>query len=409
MRHHGSHVIITLLFFCTAFSFVSCKKEAAGSLEREKLFTLSYGRFEDEIDLFQLGSAFSVPDTQIYMRDGMFYIANPGAQKILQLTSFGDLLSVYYNPETNPVPSFADQVAPVNGVVSPATRKAIPYPFNHPNYLAVDMDKRLLVADQLPESRYEFDADQQLILKNVILRFTSDGRYIDYLGQEGLGGTPFPPVTGLYTNVRNEIIVITKTMTEIQVFWYDAEGNLMYKIPVRYKNLPTPFEAADTIHISLERVIPDPVRQVLYIKLDYFPEIIDSETGANAGISYDRSCIYPLDVKAGRYGEKIDIPAYDEGNANSENIYTRPFDFLGITANGNIFLYTPNEEGYALEIMDIRSRNVQRRTLSIPREEQAYNAFMLSSDGILSALLATPSNASVVWWRTDSLIGEIRR
>ncbi len=74
-----------------------------------------------------------------------------------------------------------------------------------------------------------------------------------------------------------------------------------------------------------------------------------------------------------------------------------------------MYLVPPVKTGYALEIMDSGSKRIHKRTLSVSDDELAYNAIQLSSDGIISALLATPWNASVVWWRTDGLIGEIRR
>ncbi len=423
-------IILASLVLLSALQFSSCAKEPVSLVEREKLFTLSYGRFEDQLDLFQLDSNSTGPDTQIFMKDGMFYIANSGSKKILQLTSFGDLLSVYYNPETNPVPSFADPETAASaasagstvptGSATPAgspavqgtsTRKAISYPFNHPIYLSVDSLKRLFVVDQVPQERFEFDSEDQVVLQNVVLRFNLDGRFIDYIGQEGPGGTPFPPIVGIYNNAKNDLIVTTKTQSGIKVFWYNDEGILQFRIPVSYKNLPSPFEKGKVVLSSLEKIIPDPVSRKLYLKIDYYIEVIDNDTQANAGISFDRSCIYPFDIDSGKYLDKIDLSSYqgvDKDNLGTMT-FKKPYELLGITSSGWIFLSTPQDDGYALEILDSRSRHIYKRTLSISPEELDYNALVLSNDGILSALLATSYEASVVWWRTDALIGEIRK
>lgn len=443
------HLSLGIAVFAALFAFGSCSKEAVSRVEREKLFTLSYGHFEDEIDLFQLDSDSAAPDTQIFMRDGMFYIANSGSKKVLQLTSFGDLLSVYYNPDANPVPSFAnpasiqaaqtamstaDQPAAPSPSPSPAsasaaaapattaasgtssasgtsTQKAIAYPFNHPVFISVDSLKRVFVVDHLPQERVEFDNDDQVVLQDVVLRFGADGKFNEYLGQEGPGGTPFPPVTAVYNNSRNETIVTAKTQSGIKIFWFDAEGSLLYKIPVLYKNLPGPFDKDKEVLSSLEKIVPDPDSRKLYLKIDYYVGVTDPDTGSNAGISYDRSCIYPFDISSGKYESRIDIPSYD--GVDKDNLGTvafkKPYEFLGITSSGWIFLSTPQDGGYALEVMDKRSHRSHTRILSVSDNELAYNALMLSSDGIVSALLATTNEASVVWWRTDSLIGEIRK
>ncbi|HPX14568.1 MAG TPA: hypothetical protein PLS27_09465, partial [Treponemataceae bacterium] len=65
-------------------------------------------------------------------------------------------------------------------------------------------------------------------------------------------------------------------------------------------------------------------------------------------------------------------------------------------------------EGYLLEALDSKTSRVHQRILYVSPDELAYNALILSDDGILTALLASGLNASVVWWRTDSLFGDIR-
>jgi hypothetical protein len=388
---------------------LSCSQEPVSRVEREKLFSLSYGNFEDQINLFQLDEANTGPDTQIFMKDGMVYVANSGSKKVLQLTSFGDLLAVLYNPDVNPVPSFAARDA--ESASETSTRKAIAYPFNHPVYLSVDSEKRLYVVDYLPSERIEYDNDEQVMLDNVVLRFGSDGKFLDYLGQEGPGGTPFPPITGIYNNKKNETIVVTKSQSGIKVFWFNDAGTLLFRVPVSFANLPGPYDKNVQSTATLEKIIPDPDSRKLYLKIDYYVEVIDKDTGSSSGISYDRSCVYPFDINSGKYEARIDVPPYegvDKDDLGTVN-YKKPYELLGVTSSGWLYLITPDSGGYAIEVLDKHSRRVYKRILSVSDDELAYNALMLSGDGIISALLATQFDASIVWWRTDALIGEIRR
>ncbi len=405
-RSPVSTVMLSIAALSVSLGFVSCEKKAAEGMDRQKLFTLSYGRLEDEIDLFDLDDSSMGPDSQIFMQDGMFYVTNSGPGKVIQLTSFGDLLAVYYNPERNPVPSFAQ-----SGENNPAaTRKAIAHPFNHPVYLSVDERKQLYVVDRVPEERYEFDSDEQVMLRDVVLRFGSDGKYLDYIGQEGPGGTPFPPIDGVYTTSRNELVVVAKSQSGIRVFWFDGEGNLIYRIPVLFRNLPSPYAGDVEAMPSIEKILPDPNGKLIYLKIDYFKHVIDSETGSDAGISFDRSCLYPLSVSDGAYGDYVELPSYsgtDRDTLGTQD-FKKPFEFLGVTAGGWVFLSTPIQGGYGLQMMDMKSRRIYSRTLSVHDDELMYNALSLSRDGILSALLAGEFDASVVWWRTDSILGEIR-
>ena len=85
--------------FVAFLCLVSCsKKNGVSEVGENDLFTLEYGNFEDELNLFDIAESGSV-DTHIFMRDGFFFIANGESRKIIELNSYGDLLSLYYNAD----------------------------------------------------------------------------------------------------------------------------------------------------------------------------------------------------------------------------------------------------------------------------------------------------------------------
>ncbi|MGP1440667.1 MAG: LIC_12708 family protein, partial [Treponema sp.] len=130
-------------FLCALLCF-ACYREDFQDMKREDLFSLFYGSFEDDINLSNI---YKIPsnsvDSQIVMKKGFFYISNPGAKKILKLTSFGDLLAVYYNGEYSRMPDFRNQEN--TNVLS--TREAIEYPFNFPTFIVVTDNKNVYIVD----------------------------------------------------------------------------------------------------------------------------------------------------------------------------------------------------------------------------------------------------------------------
>ena len=382
---------------------VSCGKEKTGNLERKHLFSLKYGNFEDQLDLFQLASPYVRPDSQLFMDDGIFYVSNSGAGKILKLTSFGDLLALYYNPDKNPRPTFidADQADKI------MTRSAVPYPLNHPTYLAVTPNKHLFAVDTVNEERIEYDQTANLALRDTVIHFNETGEFVDTVGQEGVGGTPFPPIEGLYADSSNGIIVVCRTGIGIRVYWYDNTGSLLYKIPIAFSGLPSPYTNEVKMFSSLDKAVPDFTAKKLYIKVDYYREDIDADINVSAGISYDKSCLYTFNIEDRQYERTVDIAPYED--IEDTHTGTRPvkkiYGLLGITANNWCLLTTPRSDGYTLELIDLHSNKIYTRTLTVSADELVYNAFHLSSDGILSALLAGDKQADIVWWQTNEVTG----
>lgn len=167
-----------VLGICVCTLLLSCNTKPVGSIERETLFTLDYGRFEDELDLFDVNQVYSL-NTYIFMQNGIFFITDGKSKKIMQLTSYGDLLAVYYNEDTNPVPSFASDK--VKTMPNLTTQQAIIYPFNKLGKITVDERKNIFIVDQIPVERQEKDKTNSLLLKDVVLHFANDGSYVDYI------------------------------------------------------------------------------------------------------------------------------------------------------------------------------------------------------------------------------------
>jgi hypothetical protein len=80
---------------------------------------------------------------------------------------------------------------------------------------------------------------------------------------------------------------------------------------------------------------------------------------------------------------------------------------IGVVNDGWAFLSIPVDGGYSLLVVREKSSEQRRGFIQVDNNELFFNAFDVSSDGILSGLLADDWQAKVVWWRSDSLIGEI--
>lgn len=393
---------VLLVGLASSLLLAGCNSGKTVDLKMETLFNLTLGKAENQLDLLELPGVPTTRKTRIFMRDGLFYVGNGNADKVMEFSSYGDILSLIYNPVTNPEPLFL-QSNPSHDTIS--TKEAHPYPLRNVGEIAVTQGKVLLVEDQVPVERQEFDKKLNAMLDSVVLRFRDNGSLIDYIGQEGVGGSPFPYIERIQSNSRGEIVVICRTDTEWLVFWYSRSGALMYKVEIGVDKLPLP--AARGYVASLETIFADPDTHVLYLKIDYYSR--DKTGGIRGDVDFNKSSVYWLDVDTRKYAGHVDLPrqVVEEGSngvpggKKVEILY----ELIGVAHGGYMFFLSPLQNNYyELLVLGKNGAVVRRSRIVLDDKKIAFRTFYLDPSGLLTALLVRNYGASVVWWRSDKLI-----
>ena len=394
-----------ILFSCLLM--LGCEKTSQiSSIEREDLFTLDIGKLEDQIALFNLEGDRGIRRAGIAMRDGLFYLSDSNGGKILKYNSYGDLLFMIYNEETNPLPLTLKPLTEGSLV----TRWAVTYPLLEPGEIAVDSRKHIYVRDRLPYERHSYDAEKNALLDSVILHFDSDGRFVEYLGREGVGGSPFPKVEKLFISQRDELAVVCRLPSGWHIYWYDSEGLLLFVVQLDNENLPLPPDREAVIP-SMDMISAGPDARKLYVKIDYYRYVYDESTNTRSGIEPDSSCLWVMNAENGVWEKQLDIPFFEytfteQGRRTSSRML---YSFLGVIRHERLFFSFPVEGGYSILVMSGESGasgEQHQGFIRVDDEELQFNVFDLSSDGILSGLLTDDWQVKVVWWRTDKFLGE---
>jgi hypothetical protein len=397
-RLWGSFVCICIVV--SVLNFSSCSRsDEVQSVAEVKLFTLPYGNFDNQLNMFDLSNVGNI-NTVMTMRNGFFYIANGESKKIMELNSYGDLLTLLYSDDSNGNTVPAD-------VKSTSIKKPFNFPVDFSGSIAVDSKKRIYITGTLPEERQERDEDENLLESQIVLRFADNGNSVDYLGQQGVGGTPFPFIRNIYTTANDELVVVCTTNSGSVVYWFSQSGFLMYKIPVESKTIPPLSNAASysELFVTVENVIPDYTSRRLYVKIDYYASSIDKDSKVQSGIDYLKTLLYPLNVETGVYEGPLAIPPYEEEVTAdfSKLVYRLPYDYLGETKNGWQFFVVSTKTGFNVEMVQPASQKILRRHFDVSHNDALYYSFSLSDTGIISALFVEKEKAEVIWWRTDSL------
>jgi hypothetical protein len=383
--------------------FCGCLDTGVKSIEREELFSLNIGLMEDQIALYKQGEGGIGRSPGFAMREGFFYIADSTAGKIVRYNSYGDLLFMIYNEETNPTPVSMKNKSDGN---SYATRWAFSYPLREPGVITVDSAKHFFVEDKLPYDRYGFDESSRALLDRIVLHFDADGRFIEYLGREGVGGSPFPLITGLYTSAHDELAVVCRLPTGWHIYWFDS-GNLIFLVQLNNSSIPKPPDWP-ALSASVDSVMAAPDSRNLYVKVDYYHSTLDSSTNTHTGTEAYGSLVWILNVEDGTYSSPVTLPFYETAiSEKGRSINIRmPYSMLGILKNGKFVMYYPEDEGYSILFLNANSQERRKGFINIDPSGLQFSVFNLSSEGLLSAMLIKDWQVSLAWWRTDRLMGE---
>jgi len=392
-------IIIIASAVCLTALLSACREDSNRLLERELLFKMQIGKMEDQLYVQQFDGVNTLSKTRLLMQDGFFYIANGESAKVMEFSSFGDLISLYYNDDKNPEPVILNSEKKADTAV---TRTAYKYPLNDPGEISRTGRGELLIDDRIAEVRREWDEESKVLLDRIVLRFDEEGRLLSYLGQEGPGGTPFPYIQSLHVNAQDEVIVVTRNPGGWRIFWYTVMGDPLYKIDFTKDLLPTNETAGSP---SLESIYPDYENRVVYLKVDYY----NKDEAEN--IKFNKSMIHGYDLDNEEYSMSIDIPRNvvksDQPVIFEKKEHEYLYEFAGVARGPAFFLLSPHEGTmYRLTVLDTEGRVKGRGLIDFSDDDIFFRNFYVNPDGILSAVVCGEYNAEVVWWRSDIFIEE---
>jgi hypothetical protein len=401
----------TLVAFCAVLAaslfLGGCQRKGIEELLSTELFSLSLGKMEDQVDLFQFEGSTVERTNSVYMRDGWFYIANGNAGKIMVFSSYGDLIFLLYNPQKNPPPTILPPLDP-NAAGEASTRGAVAYPFADIGEIAVSSDKTLYVEDAVTEAKTVKDPDNGVILSRVIQRFDRKGKPLGYIGQEGIGGKPFPFISALHVTEKDQLVVVCRLPQSWEVYWYSRDGVPLYQAEIDNGHLPVKPQKGVTP--VLVNIIPDLQASLLYLLVYSYNTPSDATSAQGAAQDNVGARVYRLDLRTGRYDPASvefpqNPPRREKTGLKSTEIPSPPSDLLGISAGGYFTLMAYTDSNlYTLQILDPAGKVKARRHMVIEDSELTFRDLRLSSEGIIYGLLADQSRAHVSWWRSDLLL-----
>jgi len=386
---------------------VSCAPGTPQLMPKEPLFSLELGTLEDQIDLFQRPDQRSPERNSFFFYNGLVLIADGNARKIMEFSSYGDLLTLYYNADANPIPALLGASTTPGQVKN---RRAFSYPFNELGELALTSQNQLYVEDRVPIERRAFDPSYQVMMESRILRFDREGKFLDFLGQEGIGGTPFPLVERLTVTSDGELVVICRTGKGWAVWWFDANGTPIDKTLLLYTGLPQPDGSATGGFLpQLDTVFADWQHRRLYMKVDYYQETMDSTTRTASGIQQAQSRIWTYEPGTRSYTKSYLLPILKRQKVKgdpTDPVGDRPFQFLGVSDGGlGFFLSSPEAGSQRFFVARPDGSPLLERNIELAGADTLFAHYSVTRSGILAGFLSDGNQVQMAWWRSDKLLG----
>jgi len=368
-------------------------------LERELLFSMPIGKMEDHLFVQQFDGVNTLSKTRVFMKDGFFFISNGESSKVMEFSSFGDLISLYYNGSRNPEPVI---LGTERAAASDVTRAAYKFPLRDPGEIVKTGSGDLLIDDQISEQRWEYDDEDDVRLDRIVLRFNDHGEFVAYIGQEGPGGTPFPYIHALYANTDDEIIVVTRNTSGWKIFWFTHRGDPLYRIS--YTNDLIPMDE-DAVTLSIENIVPDINTRTLYLKVDYYTE------NEARMIKFYKSVMLGYDLDAQAYTMNMDLPKNivksEQPVIFEEKEHEYLNEFVGVARGPSFFMISPYEGSvYRLTVVAEDGAVKGRGLIEFSDQDIFFRNYHINPDGIFSAIVCREYDAEVVWWRSDRFVEE---
>ena len=372
-----------------AAMLAACTGRPPAELAGDELFSLGIGPLDEQIDLIRAAGAPAPHVTRVAMRDGLFYIANGNARKVMQLSSHGDLLLLIYDPERNPEP-----VGLARGGDAASTRVAVPHRFGALSHIAVDSRRRILVVDG-----------------HRVKRFGPDGSFLDAIGREGSGGAPFPFVERLTVMADDTLVVTARTPARWIIYWFDGDGRLQDRLEL---------EHAGRLGEEPGLVIRDLLPLVSQRRLLVFVEAWDAHDGneeaagdAGGGPAGGERApglrLYDLASRSvvAAYAMPEPVPRRGAGASGREQLAGPGYHPLGVTAGGLLFLTRREDDRTrSLLILGRGGRVAVRRQWVLDETGLGYVTLGMNDSGVLYGLLGAGDRARMVWWRGDLLVAD---
>ncbi|ASQ28974.1 hypothetical protein CDQ96_00755 [Borrelia miyamotoi] len=363
------------------FIIISCNTKTLNELG-EQQFKIPFGTLPGEITPLENKVTNSSFDIKTY--NGLVYIVEKKANKLMIFNSYGKLIQTYQNGIFN---TNADLKI-----------KRIDFENIQAIYPSKDL---IVVSDQIDYKKSKFNEKENIAYSERILILNKDSS-IAILGQEGQNGTPFPQVYDINIDEGNNIAIITVYHEGYIIYSYNKDLSPLYKIYVNTNILQIPEDERKKYNISIDKAYFDVNKKIIYVKTTHYENIRTNENINDLGVRIKNQYFYTISLNKNKefaIKNKITLPQnlLEDQQESFINIIGIQKDKIIASTNmknlSNSLIWKLDNKG-----------KIKEQMILIEPPNLKFLAESLSKDGILSILYEEKSGVSVYWWNLNNLL-----
>jgi len=420
--------ILIYISLTVVMIFIGCGKSKIEGLKEENLFRVPIGSGEEEIGILRKSDGTFSGPSNIIFANGFFFVVDDVNQKIMKITTPGDVILVI---------SKGEELKPDDNVLRTKERKY--FNFNKIGKITVDNENNLYVEDKVLQKMPEkteidiFNAENNdkendsndEIWVSYILKFDRLGNFLYKIGKNGINSEPLYFLYKMEVDKKGSLVVLsTDENWENWVYnRIDSSGNLV----VNY-------------NLSSDKIIGEKnLEGESFFILDAYPMY-----GSNSVLFWISLYDTSNDTKKSKkeediWGEEIEIENYNEKekeDANKKenkrdllyykllfyNLDTDEVDrvfrwenritdnaestqeFFGLDKSGNSFFWKYKDNRSAVvSIIRPNGTVIERRKLFF-KEDGIWTNINVTGVGFISGIKVDNKFLNFYRWRSDRLI-----
>jgi hypothetical protein len=420
--------MLTLLLFLVIPP--GCGKRIV-ELKKEKLFSVPIGSGAEEIGVVNENQGNFVGPRQVLFRNGFFYVIDEVNQKIMKITTPGDIILILADG--------TGETEPGDSVLKTKERKQ--YDFNHIGRITVDSENSIYVEDRSLVSK-SADSSIDIIgfgeeegggdegtMQSHVLKFDRLGNYLYSIGRQGRGGEAFNYIFNMEIDSESHLVVLTtdENWENWTYYVYDRTGNLLYTTSLTMEDfLDSPSDETQT-SLVLD-IVPtvDPYDVVCWTseydtthdtkegekKEDVWSEEIEMEnngsfkTDQGSARDYVQDLLYYkllyVDVKT---GDLLGTHVWETRPLESTDTTE---EFIGIDGKMNGFLWKYVDNTRSIVTIFRPDGSMVAKRSFVFEDNGIWTNLNVSVDGTVTSVKIDNKRVQFYRWRSDKLFGNTK-